>query len=69
MNKIDTALKSTNPIYAGFISELAETVGISASDWSWCQGPYPTYQSCPINKYANSQNYKMVVAVHNPSTL
>ena len=43
MNKIDAALKSTNPIYAGFISELAETVGISASDWSWCQGPYSTY--------------------------
>jgi len=36
VNKIDAALKLSNPIYAGFISELAETVGISASEWFWC---------------------------------
>lgn len=52
------------------MAKLAESVRISSeSSWSWCQRTNGTYTDCPIAAYAESTDFDMIVATHNPSNL
>ena len=56
-------------MYAGVIADYATTVGFKADEWTWCARTNSTYVDCPISNHADSENVKMVVAVHNPANL
>lgn len=67
--RIFKGLEAINPVYAGIVSELAQSAGIIAEEWQWCARTNSTYVDCPISNHADSENVKMVVAVHNPANL
>jgi hypothetical protein len=57
-------------LYAELIQELADLAGLnSTNNWEWCNRQNATYHECPVSKYADQDEYSMVVATHNPSNL
>lgn len=62
-------MKVTNKEYGKLIQEnIQQQTGMTtSSEWEQCFRTNSTYLDCPIANYAEETNYKMAVAVHNPS--
>ena len=67
MKMILDSINLSNPITAEIIEEAVRSIGISPSNWSWCQKKNRITNECPIQQYAEKKNYTMIVASYNPS--
>ena len=56
-------------MYTEAINYWAQQTGFEADNWQWCFRYNSTYLDCPISQYANSTDFKFIVAVHNPANL
>lgn len=67
--RIYKGIERTNPVYAGIVDKIAQKNGLDSASWSWCHRQNGTYTECPVSEYAQSSDFSMVVANHNPSLL
>ena len=65
--RVAEGIETSNTAYSALIDDLAQSAGISASSWQWCQRQNSTFAECPVAD--NTQSDNMVIATHNPSNV
>jgi hypothetical protein len=67
--RIYDGIEKVNSVYTEAINYWAQQTGFEADNWQWCFRYNSTYLDCPISQYADSTDFKFIVAMHNPANL